>query len=403
MMLLPNDPVLSDQRRRALERVFEATRHNPPPNLTAIIRLDLGIDLSTQYAGVPIPHPFGKGAGQLSYTVSQVQDDAAAGVAFVVLKTVVAENAAGERSMDEWVNPETRMQVERRTSASGRDGWTVTWVGRGWSGTLSEYQKFYEQSLQVGADAGMVVVPSVQYHLPGEGESYNEEEYRHTTQSLIESWKRAGGRGEMLLEKDFSPTVAGDERAKQQERILHWVREVPALLRAVTTDKVRLGLKVMNAVFEDEFQMQMLDALTVGHDGGPDFLVVFNRLFDAQRGVAFGGWDLSDRNLRVLDAARSAGLQLPPLSATGNICSGKMMVEYALRGCENGQLHTFFQLPRSEYTATDGSRSRLALHTLLLHPTRGLVPWIWHLNETGRLNERDGTLYFRDIVTAAGG
>jgi len=331
-----------------------------------------------------------------------VLDDATAGIAFVVLKTVVAEDAAGNRSMDEWVNPETRMQVERRVSASGREGWTVTWVGRGWSGTLSEYLRFYEQSLAVGGDAEMIVVPSVQYHLPAEGEDYNKAEYRHTTQSLFDVWKKAGGQGDMLLEKDFSPTVAGDERAKEQERILRWVNDVPALVREATPTGVRLGIKVMNAMFEDEFQMRMLRAIAAdGH--GPDFLVVFNRLFDAQRRVAFGGWDLSDRNLRILDRARAAGLRLPPLSATGNICSGKMMVEYALRGCANGQLHTFFQLPRSEYTATGGSRSRLALHTLLLHPTLGLIPWMWHLNETGQLGERDGVLYFRDIVTAGGG
>src|SRR5256886_7046226 len=36
-----------------------------------------------------------------------------------------------------------------------------------------------------------------------------------------------------------------------------------------------------------------------------DALVCFNRLFDAEQGVAYGGWDLSARNLRVLDAVRS--------------------------------------------------------------------------------------------------
>jgi len=400
---LPNEPTVSEERRRALERVFEATRTNPPPNLPAIIRLDLGIDLSTEYAGRPIPHPFGKGAGQLSYTLSQVRDDASAGLAFVVLKTVVAEDPSGKRSMEEWVNPETRMQVERRTSEAGKEGWTVTWVGRGWAGTLTEYLRFYEDSLAVGAAAGMIVVPSVQYHLPPENEPYSREEYRHTTQSLLGSWQSAGGRGEMLLEKDFSPTVAGDARAKVQEQILSWVRDVPTLVREVAPGGVRLGIKLMNAMFEDAFQMRMLEALVRDGGNAPDFLIVFNRLFDTQRGVAFGGWDLSDRNLRVLDRVLESGLRLPPLSATGNICSGKMMVEYALRGCENGQLHTFFQLPRSEYTATGGSRSRLALHTLFLHPTQGLVPWMWHLNETGRLKDRDDVLYFRDIVNAARG
>ncbi len=78
-----------------------------------------------------------------------------------------------------------------------------------------------------------------------------------------------------------------------------------------------------------------------------------------------------------------------------------MMIEYALRGCENGQLHTFFQVPRSEYTNTGGTRTASALHTLLLHQQEGLVPWMWHLHEAGVLEEVGGELRFRDVVGAA--
>jgi hypothetical protein len=157
----------------------------------------------------------------------------------------------------------------------------------------------------------------------------------------------------------------------------------------------------MNGMAGDEFQIAMLKTL-VEAEPVPAFLIVFNRLFDAAKGVAFGGWDLSDRNLRVLDMAHQRGLWLPPpplpLSATGNICSGRMMLEYALRGCENGQVHTFFQLPRSEYTAAGGNRSAAALHTLLLHPSEGLVPWLWHLHESGSLEEVDGLLQFHNVI-----
>ena len=85
------------------------------------------------------------------------------------------------------------------------------------------------------------------------------------------------------------------------------------------------------------------------------------------------------------------------------------MLEYALRGCENGQVHTFFQLPRDSYLATGGagegggSRSSRALHTLLLHPVDGLVAWLWHLNEAARLEEVDGLVRFRDAIGAADG
>ena len=76
------------------------------------------------------------------------------------------------------------------------------------------------------------------------------------------------------------------------------------------------------------------------------------------------------------------------------------MVDYALRGCENGQLHTFFQLPLSTYTATGGSRTARALHTLLLHPTEGIAVWLRHLHEAGRFDMRDGVLRFLDLVEA---
>ncbi len=74
------------------------------------------------------------------------------------------------------------------------------------------------------------------------------------------------------------------------------------------------------------------------------------------------------------------------------------MVEYALRGCENGQLHTFFQLPLYCYAASGGSRTARALHTLMLHPDEGLVAWLFHLCEAGQLHAVDGTIRFRDVV-----
>ena len=67
----------------------------------------------------PLPHPIGKGSGQLSLNQEQLETDRAAGLAFVVLKTVIAEDAAGVRAMDAWAIHETRMKVETVRSASG--------------------------------------------------------------------------------------------------------------------------------------------------------------------------------------------------------------------------------------------------------------------------------------------
>src|SRR5918994_5276232 len=184
----------------------------------------------------------------------------------------------------------------------------------------------------------------------------------------MDSDLEGSGVGPLPLEKDFSPTLAGDSLANEREQILRWLREVPEQIRGALNRPVRLALKLMNARFDDAFQLEMLQAAR-----SADALVVFNRLWDPVAGVAFGGHDLSDRNLRVLAAARHANLSLPPLVGTGNICSGRHILEYARLGCESVQLHTFFQLPLSEYPATNGSRSQRALHTLVIDPTDGLI------------------------------
>jgi hypothetical protein len=392
---------VSPARRAKLARLAEDTAANPPVDLAARVRDELGVDLTARYGGRTIPHPFGKASGQLSSTVTQVQADVAQGIAFVVLKTVIAEDAAGSRSMGEWTIQESRMQVERLRSATGRDGWTVTWKGRGWPGPLSAYLRVLEDALGAARERDVPVIPSVKYHLPAAGEPFLLAEYEHTTRALLEVWVRGGSGGAMHLEKDFSPTLAGDRRAVDRDSVLEWVASVPGLIDSAAPGKVRVGMKLMNTLFDDSFQLDMLCAAMTAQPA-PAFLVVFNRLFDPDRGVAYGGWDLSDRNLRVLDLMPSCRpAVMPSLCATGNICSGRMMIEYGLRGCESGQIHTFFQVPLAEYTATGGGRTARALHTLMLHPTDGLVPWLWHLAETGALAERNGMIHFLDCVPGA--
>lgn len=398
---LPVALSISADRQRRLAQLIDRTEANPPRNLADVIRDELQLDLSTRYAGQGVAHPFGKASGQLSCKLSQVEDDLEAGIAFVVLKTVIAEDAGGSRTMGAWATSETRMRVERRRSVSGRDGWTVTWAGRGWDGSLADYLDFARESMALGVQARVPIVPSAKFHLPSGGGDYGVAEYQHTTRMLEDAWHQAGVPGTLILEKDFSPTLAGDSRAADRNDVLRWLTDVPRLIQASSGQGVQLGVKVMNALFDDAFQLEMLERLTSAPnatDSPVAFIVVFNRLYDPRESVAFGGWDLSERNLRVLDMARQARVPIPPCSATGNICSGRVMIEYARRGCENGQLHTFFQLPNREYIATGGNRTARALFTLLMHPGQGLVPWLWHLNEAGELPERDGQIHFADLV-----
>ena len=380
-----------------LARDFERFGRELPRDAAVHIREAYGIDLTARYLGYPLPHPIGKGSGQLSLNPEQLETDRAAGLAFVVLKTVVAEDAAGARSMAAWAVHETKMRVEQRRAADGRDGWTVTWKGRGWDRPFDDYLALVRTAADLTRSGGMVAVPSVKYHLPRLDEPFRESEYRYTTGQLAEAW----GGGELPVEKDFSPTLAGDPLADERARILRWLREVPKQIRAAAgSTPIRLAVKLMNARFDDAFQREMMKAAA-----GADALVCFNRLWDPSAGVAYGGWDLSDRNLRVLRSIRveaaPAGSRSPPLTGTGNVCSGRMVLDYARAGCESVELHTFLQLPLSEYPASQGSRTERALHALLFDPVDGVVAGMLELETAGVLHRRGGELRFLDLCGSA--
>ena len=383
--------------RAKLERDFDRFKRELPRDFPAHVRETYGIDLTARYLGAVVPHPIGKGSGQLSLNTGQLEDDATAGLAFSVLKTVIAEDETGARAMAAWAIHETKMKVERRAgrtgtgTETGREGWTVTWKGRGWDRPFGDYLALVRAGRDLTRAGRLLVVPSVKYHLPRLTEPFREGEYRYATTQLADAWREPP----LLVEKDFSPTLAGDALADDRAQILRWLREVPGRIRAASRIPVRVAVKLMNARFEDAFQVEMMNASTAA-----DALVCFNRLFDAARGVAYGGWDLSDRNLRVLDSYRPlppSTAPYRPLTGTGNICSGRMILEYARRGCESVQLHTFFQLPLSEYAATHGSRVQRALHALVFHPRDGLIAVMLEREARGELERQGGELRFLDL------
>lgn len=364
---------------------FERFKRGLPRAFPAHVRQVYHIDLSARYLGEPIPHPVGKGSGQLSLNIGQLETDAEAGLAFAVLKTVIAQDAAGAQSMAAWAVHETTMKVERRGA-----GWTVTWKGRGWDRAFDDYLALVRAGRDLTQAGRLLTIPSVKYHLPRLDESFRDNEYAFTTCALADAW----GERPLLLEKDFSPTLAGDPLADEKQPILRWLRKVPQRIRA--HGDVRLAMKLMNARFDDDFQREMIEAAS-----DADALVVFNRLFDSERGVAYGGPELSDRNLRVLDRPPGRPAVRPSLSGTGNIHSGRMIVEYARRGCSSVQLHTFFQLPLEEYSATEGSRTQRALHALVFDPRDGLIAVMLEREAAGSLPRRDGELHFLDLLPDA--
>jgi len=375
--------------RAQLVADFERFKDGLPRDFAAYVRDAYRIDLTARYLGQTLPHPIGKGSGQLSLNDRQLEEDRAAGLAFVVLKTLIAEDDAGVQSMAAWAIHETKMKVERRRVSGADRGWTVTWKGRGWDRSFDDYLELLRAGRDLTRSGELLVLPSVKYHLPRLGVPFVESEYRHTTGRLAEAW----GESPLLIEKDFSPTLAGDSLADDRAQIVRWLREVPGLIRSLSPVQTRVSVKLMNARFEEGFQHEMMLAAA-----GADAQVAFNRLYDPGQGVAYGGRDLFDRNLRVLSSfAWQAQVRL---CGTGGINSGRDVLAYAHAGCEAVQLHTMFQLPLDEYAARAGSRTQRVLHQLLFHPEDGIIAELGRFEARGLLQRRGGELHFLDIPDA---
>ncbi len=382
--------------RARLVADFERFKDDLPRDFAAYVRETYRIDLTARYLGQTLPHPIGKGSGQLSLNERQLEEDRAAGLAFVVLKTLIAQDEAGVQSMAAWAIHETKMKVERRRVSGVDRGWTVTWKGRGWDRSFDDYLDLVRAGRDLTRSGELLVIPSVKYHLPRLGVPFVESEYRYTTSRLAEAWDEPP----LLLEKDFSPTLAGDSLAEDRAQILRWLREVPDLIRRTSPIETRVSVKLMNARFEEGFQHEMMLAAA-----DADAQVVFNRLFDPVQGVAYGGRDLFDRNVRVLESfvwlGRDPGAQLlPGLCGTGGINSGRDILAYAHAGCEAVQLHTMFQLPLDEYAARSGSRTQRVLHQLLFHPEDGVLAELDRFERRGLVHRRNGELHFLDIPDA---
>lgn len=375
---------------------FEHFRHGLPDKLEDYVLESYGISLASRYGKHAIRNPVGKASGQLSLNAAQVRRDHEAGLGFVVLKTVIAEDETGSQSMSAWATTDTHMTAHEiagtRRDVIGEPGWTVSWKGRGWGGTFSSYLDLLSGSLAISDD--LLVVPSCKYHLPQHvDEPWLTSEYDYATGRLLETWRKHRDDA-MALEKDFSPTLAGDRSfTEEKANILRWLQTVPRLIReAAKPDDISLGIKVFNARFEDDFQLEMLDTLSNGA-AAPDVLIYGNRLFDpnreyeGKRGIAYGGPDLSSRNLEILSAYSTRDRKLP-ISATGNITSGRVMYEYLKRGAASFQMHTLFQLPDTCFYMTSGTRTARALHLLLFHPQDGFLRHL--LQDKMRYEWRDG-------------
>ena len=255
--LIKGKPQIDVASRAALVRDYERFRAGLPHSLETYVRDIYKIDLSSEYGDHSIKNPFGKASGQLSLNISQVRRDCEDGLGFIVLKSIIAEDASGAQSMSEWAIEETRMFVERIVGKEQTRGWTVSWKGRGWYETFAKYLEFFDEALSVATPVAVLVAPSCKYHLPSAGErEWKTGEYEYTTRRLMEVWQRHYPSAPMPIEKDFSPTLAGSDRAAQAEIIIQWLIRVTSLIRkAASPSSINIGLKVFNAILDDKREM----------------------------------------------------------------------------------------------------------------------------------------------------
>lgn len=369
-------------------------------NLEEYILEKYKLDIKGKYGNVEIKNPFGKASGQLSSNIKQVKTDANDGLGFVVLKTVISQDEDDNSSMEEWKVNAPRMVVEEIESQNGEIGYTVTWKGRGWDKSFKDYLELVRESYEIYKDTKVPIIPSIQYHLPALKDEFRESEYEYTTSSIEKIWKDANIDMPFVIEQDFSATLSSMENS--EDEIIRWLQEVPKLIhKYINTEELVLGMKLFNPSLGDDFQVKMLDVLNDMRDK-VQVITAFNRLFDMKRefegkkGIAYGGYDLSDRNLRVLDKFNKNRDEFIPISGTGNINSGRMMVEYAIRGATSGQMHTYFQLPSHNYKLNEGSRTRRGIHELMFNPENGLVPVMLHLKAKFNIGSKE-VLKFLDI------
>jgi dihydroorotate dehydrogenase len=400
--LLKDEPNIDSSLKGQIISDYEEVKYEDM-GLESYILEKYNLDVSGKYGDLVIKNPFGKASGQLSSNISQIKTDAIDGLGFVVIKTVISQDEKAKSSMEDWKVKAPKMVVEEIISERGEKGYTVTWKGRGWDKSFEDYLELISQSFDIYKEAGMPVIPSVQYHLPTSDEEFRESEYEFTTKSLEKVWKESKVDLPFIIEQDFSATLSGLKNS--QEEILRWLREVPRLIdKYIDTDNKIIGVKLFNPLYDDNFQVDMVKTLNEKVSKIVDTITCFNRLFnldkvfEGKKGIAYGGYDLSDRNLRVLSKfVGGYKKDFIPISATGNINSGKMMVEYALRGATSGQIHTYFQIPSKNYRLKEGSRTKKALHELMFNPTNGLVVAMISLRNILGINE-DKVFKFLDIA-----
>ncbi len=390
---LPRNLQIPGSLHQRLERDYHLSAPDEMPSAGEGHGLgEYDLEVAGEFCGLPLRNPFGRAGGPFSRNLHQVRDDAEAGLGFVTLTPVAACDKEGASLIQDWAALKSNPSLDE---IDGGKDHTLTWLHCGWYENFETWLKFLRSCLEIGARQRIPIIPSVHFPVRPDGEG-DPEVFRFTVRSLQEVWH--GIHPDLPLRFEM---IVADGHKGTRSSMLRQLSSASRLVRRSATrpQNLRIGLKIPNAKFQDEFQVEMLQS--VGSETAqPDFLVLFGRFLEQRRNqiVSSGGPSLCDRNLRTLDAWINQTPTRPsiPFTALGHITSGRTMVEYALRGAGSGQIHTLLQLPDACYRMKDGHRTRRALHELAFHPQDGLVAAMLHLREVS------GVRRFLDIPSLWG-
>jgi dihydroorotate dehydrogenase (fumarate) len=189
------------------------------------------MDLSTNYLGFKLPHPFIAGAGPLADTVESAKRLEDAGAAAIIMRSLFEEQLDAKAAA-------------MRTSAMKPEDYVMS------------PDKYLEQLRKIKAAVGIPVMVSFNGHAPGE--------WLHFTQDL----EQAGAQAIELNLFDVANDAAAPA-ASIEQRAIEMVREI------------RKTVKIPLAVKLSPFYTSLANFAQALEEAGANGMVLFNRFFEA--------------------------------------------------------------------------------------------------------------------------
>ena len=201
-------PVAARSRPRLRTREF-------PRNSIAICWQSYGLDMTASYAGIPLRNPVGQGVGPALAEPSLGRGSGRRRPGLVVLKTVIAQDARARSAMSAWAIKESQMAVEpiKAPSPETKAGRSPGTAGAGGSRSKTTWISFAPRARSArerqAPRRSIDQIPPARAR--GDGLAHRRIP-RHDSRDPRCLSTRAG-QLPMPLEKDFSPTLAGSDRA----------------------------------------------------------------------------------------------------------------------------------------------------------------------------------------------